>query len=331
MLSEYKYILDVVFDQWEKEKKRLNLEKSARVCPVGGFVRDILCGVKTDDFDFVVEGEVRELAREVMKRLGGRNFKHFDMFGTASFELPEGSRVDFARAREDFYPIPGKHPLIKFVDNVEKDLGRRDFSINAMAIDMTKAEPRLIDPFGGFDDLKRRQIRVLHKMSISDDPTRILRAVRLSLKLKFDIHEDTITSLEIAKKNGAFRNVSGDRFFSEIKIASKEKNFFMFILKLDELSVLFSIHPALSLSERQREKLIKMSDLEEICSDKGICSDKENIHTDEENKLGSASKVAYFLSLYYLLCPSTLEEIMNFFNVPKSIREELKKVIDKMA
>ncbi len=267
-----------------------------RVCAVGGFVRDIILKKPVDDFDFVVEGNPEPLAMKLFKRLKGRNLKRYERFGTIGFEFPGGT-IDFARAREEFYPVPGKHPEISFIDNIERDLKRRDFTINAMAMEIDpKSDNKIIDLFGGLEDIKKRKIRILHKKSISDDPTRILRAVRLKLILDFEIAEETLESLEIAKHIGAFKNVDGDRFWSEFKLASKTPKFSDFILELENISVLFSINPILSLGEKEKSKLKDIDRLE----DKDL-------------------KLAKFLIIYYERSPTIGYEITKFFKVSKKI------------
>jgi len=163
----------------------------------------------------------------------------------------------------------------------------------------------LIDLFGGEKDIKEKKIRVLHPLSISDDPTRMLRAVRFSVKLGFSISEETFESFEIAKKSSAFFNVSGDRFFSEIKIASHEEKFLDFILKADEISLLFSINPALPLREKEKEEILKKL---------------PNIKDADE-------KVAFFLSIYAKRKENSSFEIFRFFKVSKKIKEKVENFI----
>ncbi|MDT7906615.1 MAG: hypothetical protein RRA63_01015 [Candidatus Calescibacterium sp.] len=269
-----------------------------RVCAVGGFVRDIILKKPVSDFDFVVEGNPEPLAMKLFGRLMGKNLKKYEKFGTIGFEF-FGGVIDFARAREEFYPVPGKHPKVFFVDNIERDLKRRDFTINAMAMEIDPSKDyKVIDLFGGIEDIKKRKIRVLHRKSISDDPTRILRAARLKVVLDFEIAEETLESLELAKEIGAFKNVEGDRFWSEIKIASKTPKFSDFILELDRLSVLFSINPALSLGEKEKSKLKELDKL-------------------EDNDL----KLAKFLLIYYERSPELGYEIARFFKVSKKIEK----------
>src|SRR6186713_772545 len=125
---------------------------------VGGAVRDLLLGHPRADVDLVVEGDAAALA----ERLGGAAAEH-ERFGTVKVEV-EGHEVDVATARTETYPEPGSLPAVAPADGVEADLGRRDFTINAMAIPLD-GEVRLIDPHGGEGDLERGLLRVLHPRS----------------------------------------------------------------------------------------------------------------------------------------------------------------------
>ncbi len=280
------------------------IERKMRICLVGGTVRDFILGeVDVCDFDFVVEGDVISVGRELFRKLRGKNLKYSEYFGTLSFEFQGGLRIDLARARKEIYPIPGKHPKVTFVDNIEQDLGRRDFTINSIAVeisgDIKKGDfsLKIIDPFGGIEDILKRKIRVLHRNSIADDPTRILRAVRFSKKLNLEIAQETIESLELAKKIGAFHNVQGDRFFSELKLGAYDTSFFDFILELDRLSVLFSIRPELPLSSEMKKKLEAVKNLD---------------NADE--------RIALFISIYYTRSfPDRFQKIVEYFKVSKKI------------
>ncbi len=305
-LSELRKYSHVLLPISEESKK-----KGVRVCCVGGFVRDILMGKETKDYDFVVEGDVRELGKTLLKRFKGKNFRYIERFGTVSFEFGSDERIDLARAREEKYPKPGEHPIVVFIDDVERDLGRRDFTINAMAIEYTEdlSSAYLIDPFGGEKDLMEGKIKVLHPLSISDDPTRMLRAVRFSVKFGFLISEETMESFELAKKTGAFSNVSGDRFFSEIKIASRERNFLDFLLRSDEISVLFSINPSLPLREKEKDELRKKM---------------PEMNSPEE-------RVALFLSMYVRRREPESFEILSFFRVSRKIKEKIREILFKIV
>ncbi|MFL5897224.1 MAG: CCA tRNA nucleotidyltransferase [Solirubrobacterales bacterium] len=151
---------------------------------VGGAVRDLLLGSPRADVDLVVEGDAVALA----ERLGGAAAEH-ERFGTAKVEIA-GHEVDVASARTETYPEPGALPAVTPAESVEQDLGRRDFTINAMALPL-QGEVRLIDPHGGRRDLEHRLLRVLHDRSFVDDPTRAIRAARYASRFDLDLESGT--------------------------------------------------------------------------------------------------------------------------------------------
>jgi tRNA nucleotidyltransferase (CCA-adding enzyme) len=152
---------------------------------VGGAVRDRLLGRGRADVDVVVVGDAGALGRA----LGATPIAEHERFATAKVEL-DGHEVDIAQARTETYPEPGALPEVAPAAAVEADLGRRDFTINAMAIPL-RGEPRLVDPHGGRHDLDRGLLRVLHGGSFVDDPTRAIRAARYAARFNFDLEEET--------------------------------------------------------------------------------------------------------------------------------------------
>ena len=172
---------------------------------VGGSVRDLLLARPRVDLDLVVEGDAAALAR----RLGGAHVEH-ERFGTVKVEV-EGHEVDIASARRESYPEPGALPVVELGATLEEDLGRRDFTINAIAVPLL-GEPRLIDPFGGRGDISRGQLRILHPRSFHDDPTRAIRAARYAARFGFDPEPET----ERALRGTDLGAVSEDRRHAEL-------------------------------------------------------------------------------------------------------------------
>jgi tRNA nucleotidyltransferase (CCA-adding enzyme) len=172
---------------------------------VGGAVRDLLAGLGRADLDVVVEGDAAALAA----RLGAEPREH-ERFATAKVEF-EGHEVDIASARSESYPHPGSLPVVSPAAAIEVDLGRRDFSVNAMAIPLT-GEPRLIDPHGGRADLEAGLLRVLHRESFADDPTRAIRAARYAARLGLELEPETEALLRAAQLD----TVSADRRRAEL-------------------------------------------------------------------------------------------------------------------
>ena len=156
---------------------------------VGGAVRDLLLGGSAVDLDVAVEGDAVAVAEEVARRLGGTVRAH-DRFGTATVQAGDVT-VDLASTRSETYERPGALPEVAPA-GLDEDLGRRDFTINAMAVGLTGSKAgELRDPHGGAADLEAGIVRVLHDASFVDDPTRLLRAVRYEARLGFAIDPDT--------------------------------------------------------------------------------------------------------------------------------------------
>lgn len=157
---------------------------------VGGCIRDWLLGVvRTTDVDIVVEGDGIAFAQAVTDALGGTLVTH-QQFGTATVSI-HARRLDIASCRKETYRQPAAYPKIS-AGRLADDLRRRDFTINAMALAITPDRfGQLIDPFGGVADLRRKALRVLHRRSFMDDPSRILRGVRFAQR--FHLHWDRKT------------------------------------------------------------------------------------------------------------------------------------------
>ena len=210
---------------------------------VGGPVRDVLLGIPVGDLDVVVEGNASTLASVVATELQGQ-VTAYSQFGTATVRL-EGHRFDLATARRETYTRPGALPKVT-PSTIQEDLGRRDFSINAMAIALTGPRPgRLLDLCGGEVDLKHRLVRVLHPGSFVDDATRILRAVRYEQRLNFGLEEGTKGHLVEAVEGGMLGTVSGDRMRRELDRIFREGRPHLAITRAGELGILKAIHPPL--------------------------------------------------------------------------------------
>jgi tRNA nucleotidyltransferase (CCA-adding enzyme) len=177
---------------------------------VGGAVRDLLLGIDPENLDVAVEGDAVEVAR----RLGGEVIEH-ERFGTAETRLG-GKPIDLARTRTESYPAPGALPEVQPAA-LEEDLGRRDFTINAMAWPL-QGDSELIDPHSGRADLEAGLLRVLHDRSFVDDPTRALRAVRYAARLGLEPDPRTGELL----RESDLGTVSADRRAAELLLIARE-------------------------------------------------------------------------------------------------------------
>jgi tRNA nucleotidyltransferase (CCA-adding enzyme) len=172
---------------------------------VGGAVRDLLLGRGRADIDLVVVGDAAALAA----RWGAEVVSH-ERFATAKVRL-DGHELDIASARSESYPHPGALPVVEPSARLEEDLGRRDFTINAMAISLN-GEGRLVDPYGGQADLARKRLRILHPRSFEDDPTRAIRAARYAARFGFELEPET----EALLRRTDLGTVSADRRDAEL-------------------------------------------------------------------------------------------------------------------
>ncbi len=218
---------------------------------VGGFVRDLILGIENYDIDIVVEGDGEELVKEIGRRKGYK-ITTFSRFKTGSVWLPEGPRIDIATARMEYYERPGELPIVER-SSLAQDLYRRDFTINTLAISLTRDKfGELIDFFGGYRDIKDKVIRVLHNLSFIEDPTRIIRAIRFSVKLGFRIGKTTDFLLRDAVRRSFIRKVEGSRVYKELKLLFSEKNPARSVEKLNKYGIIKSLF-GYKLSDDTRE------------------------------------------------------------------------------
>ncbi len=188
---------------------------------VGGPVRDLLRGEAHVDVDVAVEGDGPAFARRLAKARGGSAVVH-QRFLTATVRLDDLSEVDVATARRETYALPGSLPVVAPAP-IADDLARRDFSINALALSLHPERlGTLLDPHGGRADLAAGVLRVLHRASFADDPTRLLRMARFAARFGFAPDADTARLAAAAIAGGAFDTVSGDRLREELMLVLDE-------------------------------------------------------------------------------------------------------------
>jgi len=182
----------------------------APVYAVGGAVRDLLLGRPLVDIDLAIEGDAIAAVREALR--GARVTTHA-RFGTASVQA-DGTRVDVAMTRSETYACPGALPDVQPA-NIEADLARRDFTVNALALRLD-GDAQVLDPTGGVADIESRVLRVLHDGSFADDATRIFRAFRYAARLRFQIEPHTRRLLDAA--TAYIATIGGERIRRELEL-----------------------------------------------------------------------------------------------------------------
>lgn len=206
---------------------------------VGGLVRDLLLGRSNLDLDLVVEGDAIALARELAGQ--GKIVTH-NHFGTAKISW-SGWSVDIATARSETYARPGALPTVK-PGSIESDLIRRDFTMNAIAVRLTRGHfGELLDLYGGREDLENKLVRILHDKSFIDDATRIWRGIRYEQRLDFQLEAETLRLLK--RDVPMLDTISGDRIRRELELVLREALPEKALCRADELGVLAKINPSL--------------------------------------------------------------------------------------
>lgn len=249
-------------------------EQGVQAFIVGGFVRDLLLQLPSQDFDVVIEGDAMAFAEHLVRQFGGRVVAH-KRFGTAKWilnqealeaaltsnrmedfnraDLPE--HLDLITARTEFYNKPAALPVVER-SSIKMDLHRRDFTINTLALRLDGSHfGKIFDFWGGYSDLQQKKIRVLHALSFVDDATRMLRAVRFSTRFNFEIEPQTLSLIKGSLP--LLAEISGARLIHEFELIFSENKAPEMIRQLGSLGILAAIHPALPWDDLSIDRLAR--------------------------------------------------------------------------
>jgi len=222
---------------------------------VGGSVRDLLLERDQADLDVVVEGDGMAVAQALSRAVGGKLTRHH-AFRTARVDVSGELHIDIATARSEEYPKPGQLPRV-VPGSLHDDLERRDFSINTLAVVLSGDNVgELLDPMGGQAALSEGRISVLHSLSFSDDPTRILRAERFSLRFGYGLGSRTQAWIQEAIAGGYLDEVSGDRVRREVALMFAESPV-EGPVRLERDGVLAAVYEGLAIDRKSLEELAR--------------------------------------------------------------------------
>ncbi len=274
-------------------------ERQQRLYLVGGAVRDLFLDRPNLDIDLVTEGDAPALAQSLAQSVEASLTVH-ERFGTATLEW-RNRTADIVTARSETYARPGALPRVK-PGTLADDLARRDFTVNAMAVELNP--PRfgdLIDPHHGRDDIARQLIRVLHNKSFVDDATRIWRAVRYEQRLDFAIEPATLALIK--HDLNYLDTISGDRIRHELKHVLDEETPEKILERAGALGLLGKISPSL----RADEWLTGM------------------FASAAERCFGYRPHPGLYLALlFYRLPPEETEKVIKYLNLSKAVTQILR-------
>ncbi|GAB6887963.1 CBS domain-containing protein [Desulfothermus okinawensis JCM 13304] len=287
-----------------------------KVYAVGGFVRDILLLRPNLDIDLVVEGNGIKFAAKLARDMGGRIRAH-KKFQTAVVILPDGQKIDVATARLEYYEHPAALPTVE-LSSIKLDLFRRDFTINALAIELNPENfGKLVDFFGGQKDIKDKKIRVLHSLSFIEDPTRILRALRFEKRYNFTLGVQTERLIKNALKLDMLDKLSGSRIFHELKLILEEEDPLPCIKRMESFDILYKIHPVLKLNNKKIEVL---EGVKKVLDWYGL------LYTSPTPRRW----VVFFLGLTYESSTAEISSVASRLNLSKTQLEQLIGVVEQL-
>ena len=222
-------------------------EKGFNAYLVGGTVRDLLRGEENLDIDIVIEGDGITFAKALGEKLKARVKTHH-RFNTAQI-VTDKMKFDVATARTEYYESPAALPKVE-TSSIKKDLYRRDFTINTLAIKLNAQDfGLLMDFFGGQRDLREKTIRILHNLSFVEDPTRAFRAIRFSERFGFRISKHTENLIKSVIEMNLFERLSGPRLYEELLLLFRETEPSKTLKRLSDLGLLKVIYPILAFNE----------------------------------------------------------------------------------
>ena len=308
----YKELNKTPFNLYTIIANYLKIHKDVKVAFVGGYVRDLLIKrfhsndiLKNLDYDLIIEGSSLSLAKFIKKNIKNVKIcliKEFELYNTVEINI-DNIKIDIASAREEKYLSPGLNPSVSD-SSIEDDLKRRDFSINSVAYEIS--QNKIYDTFNGISHIKRKELNLLHKDSIRDDPSRLLRCAKYATRLGFNISKESLYQAQrvlnnwpwkYTKNNYGFKFPPGIsiRIRMELTEIFKYDNFTEIIRTLAEWRVLSLLDENIKLDNKfirglswiKRLKgnsilfLIKDSNSLEIISDRFLINQKEKRYLKE--------------------------------------------------
>ncbi len=273
-MPDYMFLLDSRITPGQRDAvarvQQIAQAHEMNVYLAGGAVRDLITGMMIKDFDFVVEGNPARLSRD-LEKAGARILEESEKFRHIEMILPGEVECSIAAARDDVYAHPGAKPEIRWC-TVTEDLRRRDFSINAVALSLNAASRGLLlDPTNGLADLEtNHEVRALSIHSFTNQPERLLRAIRYSVRMGFKLEPRTADWFALAKERGLHKNLEPEAAGREVRQLAHEDKAVAILKAWEAHELTGAIHPQLARRHPDYDGLAKFARVRESMLASGI-------------------------------------------------------------
>jgi len=212
----------------------------------GGAMRDMLAGLRIRDLDFVVEGNALKVAKTVCERTGAQTVSADENRKSAELLFAGGVTAQVAMSRQEKYSRTGAKPQVSAA-TIQEDLRGRDFTCNAIALSLNKASRGLLlDPMNGLADIERHELRAISTYGFYDDPSRLLRLIRLGVRLGFTVEDRTRMQVANAREAEVEKLIPPRVLADELKRISMEDSPSEILKGLDEAGLLVLFSPGLT-------------------------------------------------------------------------------------
>jgi tRNA nucleotidyltransferase/poly(A) polymerase len=270
-MSDYIYILEnhLSADQSKvvREMQAVAGEANVNLFLTGGAMRDMLAGFPIRDLDFVVEGPALKLAKAVSDKAGAKIVSSDDNRKCAELVFPGGVTAQIAMSRQEKCARAGAKPQVSQA-TIQEDLRGRDFACNAVALSLNKASRGLLlDPMNGLADIERRELRAVSVYGFYDDPSRLLRMIRLSVRLGFTIEARTELQMQNARLAEVEKSIPAHAFAEELRKIASEDNPSEILKALDEAGLIAMFVAPLTGPKLNLQGLSKLEKLAKLLPD----------------------------------------------------------------
>lgn len=320
-MSDYMFMLDSHLNSGQN--KALSIVRDAaeeaglNLFLTGGAMRDMMGGRPIRDLDFTIEGGTVKFAKSVAQKANAEVLNIDELRKSVELQFPGNVTVSLSPARQERYPRPGAKPQIQPA-TIHEDLRCRDFSVNAIALSLGKASRGLLlDPTNGLGDLSRRELCAVSSHTLYDDPSRMLRMIRLKVRLGFGIDERTQTQYEHVLEAGLQTKIPQEALRHELRQIAQEPFPGEILQALDESGLLTVISPTLT---GAKLNLLGFGKLQKL---------QQSLRTEPEH--GTESNHLFFYLFFEKLTPRERSQIAKSLGLDRTDLDAAAKLESRAA